>query len=288
MLWFKVESEIVAHRKTRLIPRTCIEAPTRTAAMGVWLFAAAWSAQHESDGFVPGEEFERWDPNGDLTPYLVEVGYLEDATVGGERGYALHDWLDVQRSRADIESDRAKDAEKKQRMRASKAAKRPPHPDDDGPEGLPLDIPDYVPTGVPGGHVEGHPNGHPLGTPEGNPERVFSLEQSRVREERSTKNSPAAPRRGGPQRQKAGSEFEAFYAAYPRKKEPEDAAKAWLQVRKFASVAEIMAAVARYTRETKGWPENRKKYPASWLRGGGWASEPDRPARASGSGLMDR
>jgi hypothetical protein len=139
VLWFKVESAIVAHRKTRLIPRAAIEAPTRTAAMGVWLFAAAWSAQHESDGFVPGEEFERWDPNGDLTPFLLQVGYLEDATVGGERGYKLHDWLDVQRSRAEIEADRAEDAEKKRRMRAAKVKRgHVPPPDDDDPPGKSL------------------------------------------------------------------------------------------------------------------------------------------------------
>lgn len=112
VLWFKVESAMAGHRKTRKIPRERVDAPARTAAMGAWWFAASWTAHNETDGFVPIEEFERWDPDGVLAPMLVDVGYLEDATVGGERGYLLHDWLDVQKSIADLAGERAYDARK--------------------------------------------------------------------------------------------------------------------------------------------------------------------------------
>jgi hypothetical protein len=110
--WFKVETAMASHRKTRLMSREPVTAPARTAAMGVWWFAAAWTAEKETDGFVPAEEFERWDPNGNLTPILADAGYLEDATVGGEVGYMLHDWLDWQKSAEQLHADRVYDSRK--------------------------------------------------------------------------------------------------------------------------------------------------------------------------------
>jgi hypothetical protein len=110
--WFKVETAMPSHRKTRLIPREPVTAPARTAAMGVWLFAGAWTAKEETDGFAPAEEFERWDPEGTLVPLLIEAGYLDDAVVGGEVGYMLHDWLDWQKSAEQLHADRAYESRK--------------------------------------------------------------------------------------------------------------------------------------------------------------------------------
>jgi hypothetical protein len=110
--WFKVESAMASHRKTRQIPRERVEVPLRTAAMGAWWFAACWSAEKETDGFIPAEETERFDPDEILVPWLVKAGYFEPETVGGERGFILHDWLDIQKSTDELQRTRANWARK--------------------------------------------------------------------------------------------------------------------------------------------------------------------------------
>jgi hypothetical protein len=259
--------------------------------MGAWWFAACWAAEEETDGFIPDEETERFDPDKILIPWLIKAGYFEEATVGGERGYILHDWLDIQESKAKLDAGRAADAAQKRKARAAKATNAVPPdspPDGDGPGGgRPAD----VPPGVPGGHVNGHPTDVPLGLPLGLPDGVdatSTLEDIDIDLELTTsplRGVAAAPRTA---RERAGPEFEEFYAAYPRKVEPEDAARAFLKVKKLISHRDLMAATRRFATEMAGREKRHIRYPASWLNKGGYASdpEPDR-ARASASGLLD-
>lgn len=70
--------------------------------------------------------------------------------------------------------------------------------------------------------------------------------------------------------------FETFWIAYPRKVAKKDAQKAWAQVMKqddAPSVEQIMAAVERYKIAQKD--RNFIAYPATWLRAGRWADEPE-------------
>jgi hypothetical protein len=73
-------------------------------------------------------------------------------------------------------------------------------------------------------------------------------------------------------------EFHHFYAAYPRKKEPMDAFKAYSKARRAgASYEAIMHGLQA---EVAGWqaagrPKDKTPYPASWLNATGWMSEPD-------------
>jgi hypothetical protein len=97
--------------------------------------------------------------------------------------------------------------------------------------------------------------------------------------------SPAAtrPRAAKTPREEAaakfGDEFEQWYAAYPRREDPQDAAKAWMKVRRSVSHDELMAATHRYARQ--GLERQYTKLPATWLNKGSYASEPDRPRLAA-------
>lgn len=88
--------------------------------------------------------------------------------------------------------------------------------------------------------------------------------------------------RSKPERAKAcqaDPEFSAFYAAYPRKKQPDDALTAWRKLmRRGVKPSTIMAALARHQFK----PDLEfVPYPASWLNAGAWKDEPD-PTITSG------
>lgn len=84
-------------------------------------------------------------------------------------------------------------------------------------------------------------------------------------------------------------EFEEFYDAYPRKKKPGDAEKAYRAARKKASHDEIMFGLSRFKSTLAGKDLQFVPYPASWLRADAWLDEPDPPTahQHQRSALMD-
>lgn len=75
--------------------------------------------------------------------------------------------------------------------------------------------------------------------------------------------------------------FEEFYALYPRKKAPDAARRAWTSAVKQTTPDVIIAALKRELPEFSKRPADRVPYPATWLNGGHWRSEPDKNTSAS-------
>ncbi|WP_141502299.1 hypothetical protein [Rhizobium sp. J15] len=70
--------------------------------------------------------------------------------------------------------------------------------------------------------------------------------------------------------------FAEFYKLYPRKKKPLDAEKAWGQMlKKGFTPDEIMQGLRRNLPDLQRREAQFIPYPASWLRAGEWANEPD-------------
>jgi len=70
-------------------------------------------------------------------------------------------------------------------------------------------------------------------------------------------------------------EFLAFYAAYPKHEDKQDAWKAWRTMNgKRPDLATLLAAIDNQKRGRK-WQEGFIKSPASWLRKGCWDDEPE-------------
>lgn len=93
-----------------------------------------------------------------------------------------------------------------------------------------------------------------------------------TRPDPTNKNTPSRKRSDS---DKAGPDFDAFWAVYPKREGKEAAARAWLKAVKIADAATITAgaraAVALWT------AENRERqfipHPATWLNGGRWQDE---------------
>jgi hypothetical protein len=275
--WFKVESGIRDHRKTRLIPRQRVDVPLRTAAMGVWLAAAAWTAKEETDGFVPAEVLEQWDPDGVAIKALIDchgpegAGYFTEAVVKGESGYQLHDWDDRQMTAADLATMREKWAVKKRRQRAEAAGQQlsmetpgvTPDPTPDGPpEGPGGGVPDGVPTDVPQGHPEG------LSTTKSKSKRTTSSSG----DDQMTGVSSSAKR----PRKSYSAEFEAFWAAYPARgndaKHP--ASQKFEAALKLPGVTAplLVEAAKRYAAERAGQDPTYTAMAKTWLHQRRWES----------------
>ncbi|MBP2331262.1 hypothetical protein JOF56_011647 [Kibdelosporangium banguiense] len=86
MTWFKVDDRFYDHPKVRRLGKD------RAAAIGVWTLCGSWAADKETDGFVPAEVAQRYDPRERMAARLVAVGLWHQDTVEGETGYRFHDW----------------------------------------------------------------------------------------------------------------------------------------------------------------------------------------------------
>ncbi|GAA2346725.1 hypothetical protein [Dactylosporangium salmoneum] len=72
-------------------------------------------------------------------------------------------------------------------------------------------------------------------------------------------------------------DFDAFYAAYPKRVGRARALTAWTKAIKRASPAEITAGATRYAAERAGQDPAYTAHPASWLNADRWLDEPSRP-----------
>lgn len=104
MSWVKIGDEVAD------LPKTLAVWAQDPAAFALDVRATLYSAKHLTDGFVPALILDVWFPErgaGEatrLTRILIEAGRWEAV----EGGFLLHDFLDSNRSREEVEAERAK------------------------------------------------------------------------------------------------------------------------------------------------------------------------------------
>ncbi|MGW8876359.1 mucin-2 [Streptomyces mirabilis] len=144
MTWFKVDDTFYGHPKTL---------KAGNAAVGLWVKAGAYAAQHLTEGMVPGVVAQLYG-TGPQARKLVAAGLWHEHghTCPHSRcrqpapgDYYMHDFLIYNPTRARVEDERARSAERQQRARERAAGQRhqernPPDPsandgriDDDPP-----------------------------------------------------------------------------------------------------------------------------------------------------------
>ena len=145
----------------------------------------------------------------------------------------------------------------------------------DYPTGYPGDDPTVDPS------VEGQPTGEPTPSVEGCPTPTPSPTPS----PHSLLHAPAANAAGGARKRADYSpEFEAFWAAYPRKEAKRQAWKAWGKAIERATPEQITAGARRYA-DDPNRSDQFTKHGSTWLNADGWDDEP--LPSASGRGITN-
>ena len=111
MAWFRVDDQFGSNPKVMQIPRA-----ERHACLGLWLQAGVWSAQHLTDGRIPGYMLDELGANVSHRDRLVTVGLWQ---VDGD-DVVFNDWVDYQPSRADVLAMREKERRRKEAYRLKK------------------------------------------------------------------------------------------------------------------------------------------------------------------------
>lgn len=115
MTWGRLDDQMYAHPKVR---RALNIEP---ASIALFAMAISWSAGHEQDGHVPEEAMQMLYPAAKkrkkALDVLDEVGLIQR---NGDGGYVIHDYLDYNLSRDQLNQRRAAD-----RGRKSGSERRP-------------------------------------------------------------------------------------------------------------------------------------------------------------------
>lgn len=119
MVWFRIDDGFWRHGKVRRLGRQ------RVLAVGVWSLCGDWSSDNLTDGFVPWEVVESWDPQRKSARRLLDAGLWEDATNGDEHGIQFHDWADSNPTRDQVIQRRQADADRRARWREVRRKRDP-------------------------------------------------------------------------------------------------------------------------------------------------------------------
>lgn len=104
MVDFRVHDSFLDHPKTVGIS---------LEAVGVWVLAGCWCAHYLTDGYITAEAMRRITRRRTLITELVERNLLREI----EGGYLFVDWLQYQRSKAEIMNSAALNRTRQARYR---------------------------------------------------------------------------------------------------------------------------------------------------------------------------
>ena len=242
MTWFKIDDGFHSHPKV-------LEAGNE--AVGLYVRCGAYCAQHLTDGFVPTTVVLLYG-SADLAGVLVQV-HLWIPVTGGWR---MNDYLTYNRSRDQVQRDRADAAERQRRAREARAGSDQQKQDSDeyshaSSHTVTEDECHTVTDTVTHGAV----TGPGVTRPRPDPSRKETTTRSIV--QTGTTSSADAD----------GDRFPEFWKIYPNKKAKQPALKAWKKAIKKARADVIIAGAAGYAAYVKAQNKDLEfvAYPATWL-----------------------
>ncbi len=226
---------------------------TNPAALGYYVAAVSYASDNLTDGLIEERVAKHsLHVSEDVINFLVEIGKWEAV----ESGWLIRNYAKWQNSREQIEAARERDRNRKTNDRSE-------------------DIPDGIRT-------ESRRNPKTLQTEsENTPDGIQPAVNQNTKPKHNNQNDSSSDESNTPQTPHRDAdaytpEFEAFWTAYPRKKDKRAAWKAWKAALKRADPEAIISAAkaeARRPCELKF-----RKYPASWLNADAWEDEPDQLA----------
>jgi hypothetical protein len=138
MPWGRIDDSLYDHPKLDLIPLE-----HRLATLGLLVRCISWCNRFRTDGHVPRERIAKLDGTIELADRLVVAGMFEP----NGSGYLIHDFLDYNDSREQIDERRRKEAERKAEWRDKKRHSV-------SPTGTPSANGEVVPPSVPPGQTD--------------------------------------------------------------------------------------------------------------------------------------
>ncbi len=105
MPWFRVDDSFYSHPKVTELGHS---------AVGLWLLAGCWAAQHLTDGFVPRTVLPRLGARPRDAEALVVAGLWE----AKDDGWEFHDWPHYQPTRVQVMADREAARQRMEKVRA--------------------------------------------------------------------------------------------------------------------------------------------------------------------------
>ena len=119
MSWARLDDRFDDNRKVKRVWLTCPQ------ALGLHVMALTYCTRHHTDGLVDREYVTEKAPaarqRDRMTAALVDAGLWDEHADG----WTIHDFLEFNHSRQEIEDRRQADAERKARGRATQSARRP-------------------------------------------------------------------------------------------------------------------------------------------------------------------
>lgn len=244
-MWFKVDDNLAFHRKV---------VAAGNAAMGLWVRAGSWSAQHLTDGFVPEHMIAVLGTPAQRGK-LIKVGLWEEVAGGCQ----FHGWNEKGRqpTSKSVLEEREKAAARQDKYRRGSHKEPQVTAPSDG-----VTSPSVTPS------VTGVVTPTPT-RPDPKEEEQLSFAALGA--------SPISPPEGvGPA--VSTDRFSEFYAAYPRRQDRRAAEKAWnAAIKRGADPQAVIDAAGVYAKSQVGNERRFIKLPATWLNAASYDDEIERP-----------
>lgn len=111
MAWAKLDDQFNNHPKTREAWRT------DPVSVGLYALALSWAAQYETDGRVTPAWVEDQLPDEEQRTSAVSALVNAGLWVENGNGWVIHDYLEYNPSKAEIQAKREADKQRKARAR---------------------------------------------------------------------------------------------------------------------------------------------------------------------------
>lgn len=118
MPWFYVDDGFSDSKPVLSLPDHLVRVPMRLAACGLWVLAGSWSAKEELDGFIPAAKLKSLGAPRSVVAALCDPGALNAPLCDSESdGISVRNWAKWQKTKAENEAARKREAEKKRTQR---------------------------------------------------------------------------------------------------------------------------------------------------------------------------
>lgn len=269
MSWFKVDDNFYDDEKTVMLS---------AGAVALWLRAGCWAAKHMSDGVVPVSIVGLLSAEAEAeAEELVSAG-LWEADNGR---YHFHNWAKYQPTKKETENRHAQLSAYGKRGAAKTNAKR---------WGTTVpEASDFV--GLGRQNVSATPSAE-ADTPKSPPTRPVPYKNIKKENSKKEKISAADSRAPEPASlldEPYTSDFEQFWALYPRKTGKREAFKAWKQAGTNRPSLPLLLAKATAYAASREVREGYALNASRWIRERRWEDSPEpasaAPQRPSGAGM---